>query len=260
MIERRAVPRSEVEVEVSFPSEGAGALKLFTHNVGPDGMLMIAKGPFEPGSALALVLALEDGPLRCEAEVVWSRPEAGGSRRSVGIAFRNLSDAQRARLKSFVDAHLSRLAEVLREFPIFGTLTDEDLQHLSGICFRQRLRKGDLFYREGVQGDSLFIIEHGTVRILRRLPGGEEKMISLASSGEVFGEVSLVTGQPHGASVAAVVDTRVLGMTRGSYEFLKWQYPRTALRFTEILMRFLCARLGRTTRKLHAPAPMEPSP
>lgn len=259
MIERRRAARRDVAVILGVPGEPPA--RLTAHQLGTDCVLLNAGSALPEGTSVALELALEDrvSAVRCRGEVVWTGL-ARGDLHPLGIEFRDLEEADAQRIAALVEAHHHHVTESLRQFPAFDALPEEALEDLCELCFRRTIRKGDAFFREGQEGNTLFVIEHGTVRITRRDADGEDRLIAVASSGEVFGEVSLVTGQPHGATVTAIVDTRVLGMTQDAYEFLKWRHPKAALAFAEVLMRFLCTRLGRTTRKLHAPAPLKRRP
>ena len=51
-----------------------------------------------------------------------------------------------------------------------------------------------------------------------------------------------------------------MGISGGAYDYLKWSDPELALKLSEVLIRFLVKRLGRTTRKLFAPGAPEPPP
>ena len=57
---------------------------------------------------------------------------------------------------------------------------------------------GDILCQEGAPGDHLYMIVDGKAEVFRG-----EKLINTMGSGEVFGEVSLLTGEPRSATVIA---------------------------------------------------------
>ncbi|TWU40985.1 cAMP-activated global transcriptional regulator CRP [Novipirellula artificiosorum] len=92
--------------------------------------------------------------------------------------------------------------DLLRRMPAFGGLQNESIEL---ILFHSRewvLEANDYFFREGEPGDSLFVIEIGTVLIQRSWKGTPIVLGRLAG-GDCFGEMSLIDFQKRSASVIA---------------------------------------------------------
>src|SRR5262245_50412245 len=60
---------------------------------------------------------------------------------------------------------------------------------------------GERVIRQGQPGDALYAIATGKARIAVRSPEGTEREVAVLHAGEVFGEMSLLTGEPRSASV-----------------------------------------------------------
>ncbi len=87
--------------------------------------------------------------------------------------------------------------------------------------------------QEAEDGDSLYLIIAGRVRVVRDRAGHEELLAHLGS-GELFGETALFDGRPHLATVIAEEDTRCLVLAR-------WDLLRVMRRNPEIGIQMLTA-------------------
>lgn len=104
----------------------------------------------------------------------------------------------------------------LQAVPIFQGLAEEALDTLSEQATLITVRRGDII-SEGEQGDALYVINSGIARVYTRR-GGQELNVSMLGPGDYFGEWSLLTGAPRGASVAAL--NQVEAVRLGCREFL----------------------------------------
>jgi small-conductance mechanosensitive channel len=107
--------------------------------------------------------------------------------------------------EEFIDIteeHLSRI-------PIFAPLSRAELQQLAAASKERTYAPGESIVRRGREGNSMFIINRGTVDV-KILQGGEEKVINQLKENDYFGEMSLLTGEPRTATVTAVEETEVL--------------------------------------------------
>ena len=73
-----------------------------------------------------------------------------------------------------------------------------------------RFQEGEVVFREGDPGDSLYLIGQGSVKISKLGRGGKQETLGFVCSGNFFGEMALLDGQPRSAMAMAVEPT-VLG-------------------------------------------------
>ena len=99
--------------------------------------------------------------------------------------------------------------QLLRRMPAFGGLKAEALEIILAASRDVTVQAGGFFVREGEPGDSLFVLETGTVLIQRTW---EDTTIELGqlSDGDCFGEMSLIDFQARSASVKAVSDCQAI--------------------------------------------------
>ena len=108
-----------------------------------------------------------------------------------------------------LDEYLNSTSELLSEIPIFTPLGDEELEKLAAASKVRVYAPGEAIVRRGQEGNSMFVITRGSVDV-QILQGTEAKTINTLRESDYFGEMSLLTGEPRTATVAAVEETEVL--------------------------------------------------
>ena len=73
-----------------------------------------------------------------------------------------------------------------------------------------RLRRGEVLFHEGDEGDKLYVVTDGKVKLGRTSSDGRENLLAILGPGQMFGELSLFDPGPRSATVTAVTDTCVL--------------------------------------------------
>lgn len=87
----------------------------------------------------------------------------------------------------------------LRRVPIFANLTPEDLQEISEVASERVFMEGDPLCSEGEEGDELFILVEGRVRVSKRA-NGAMKTLRVIEAGEQIGELAILRRQPRSAT------------------------------------------------------------
>lgn len=68
---------------------------------------------------------------------------------------------------------------------------------------------GETLIHEGEKSDHVYLIIHGSVQILKALPDGIQP-VAVISSGEILGEIGLLSNEPRCATAIALEDTKAL--------------------------------------------------
>ncbi len=106
---------------------------------------------------------------------------------------------------------------LLRRVPLFSDLTPEELGALARIGRYQSVPAGTVLLHEGDAGDSCFVLLRGTVKVYRTRPTGEDFTLATLKSGAVFGELTLIDGEPRSASAMATEDSNLFVLGRGDF-------------------------------------------
>ncbi|MBI1992203.1 MAG: cyclic nucleotide-binding domain-containing protein [Candidatus Omnitrophica bacterium] len=127
---------------------------------------------------------------------------------------------------------------ILKRVPVFASCTEEQL-HL--IADRTRLveyKKGEDIYREGDAADSFYIVSSGRLRVFSQA-NGQEKLLAVLHNGDSFGEISLLTGETHSATVQALNDTLVLQLEKKDFDDVINRIPSLVLHLSRVLSKRL---------------------
>src|SRR5919106_794884 len=123
----------------------------------------------------------------------------------------------------------------LRKAPLFAALPPQDLQPIAEVAEEHLFAEGDLIAAEGEPGDTTYVILDGEVDVVA---GG--RMLAVRGTGDVIGEMSVISSRPRVASLRAKSNVRVLEIHKPAFEAILRERPDTAL----ALMRVLCERLA----------------
>ncbi|MCR5301310.1 MAG: cyclic nucleotide-binding domain-containing protein [Lachnospiraceae bacterium] len=74
----------------------------------------------------------------------------------------------------------------------------------------KQFKKGEVIFREGEMGDTLYQIEEGTVSIYAAYEEKEQQLLTQLGKGKIFGEMAVVEAYPRSATAVAEDDVTVL--------------------------------------------------
>lgn len=123
----------------------------------------------------------------------------------------------------------------LRQVPLFDCLGEPQLKALAELTFSRAFDKGQCIILAEEQGDTLFIIRSGQVKVSLIHEDGKEIILSLLGEGEVFGELSLLDDRPRSANVTALEPTELVMVTRADFLGLVARVPQIAVSLLEEL-------------------------
>ena len=130
----------------------------------------------------------------------------------------------------------------MRRAPLFAALDDQTAESLITSMSPARLERGDILFHEGDQGDRLYVIGEGKIKLGRTSTDGRENLLAILGPGEMFGELSLFDPGPRTATATAVAETQVVSM---GHEQLK-EFLATRPGVASTLLAALARRLRRT--------------
>ncbi|MCK4388990.1 MAG: Crp/Fnr family transcriptional regulator [Desulfobacterales bacterium] len=112
--------------------------------------------------------------------------------------------------------------EFLKQVPLFRSLNQEDGERLAALLRRQSLKKGEVLFRKGSEGTSLYVIVRGVIKIVLPSRMGDEVILAVFSEGDFFGEMSILDGMPRSADAVALEPAEVFVLNRSDFlSFLK---------------------------------------
>jgi len=122
---------------------------------------------------------------------------------------------------------------------IFCRLSPSELSALRPIAQEQNFSAGQEIFREGDNGNGVYVVRAGQVEISGLIDQKERLVFSRVGPGDIFGEMAVIEDKPRSACAAAKVDTAVYFIPRAEMLTLVEQSPALA----QALLREVSRRL-----------------
>ena len=137
---------------------------------------------------------------------------------------------------------MSTEQDVVRKAPLFTALDDAAAASLRASMDSVKIAKGSVLFAEGDEGDHLYVIVEGKLKLGTSSGDGRENLLSILGPGEMFGELSLFDPGPRTSTATAVTDAKLLSL--GQEKLIPWlaTNPNVSLQ----LLARLAQRLRRT--------------
>lgn len=135
--------------------------------------------------------------------------------------------------------------EILKDVLVFRNLQPEEIEEIKKVAVVRRYPKGTLVFSEKDEGDSLFVVASGEVRISRISPSGIEKTLAVLGARTVFGEMSLLDGKPRSANATTDSDCVLLKISKTDLDRLISNNSIAAYKVIHAFARILTYRLRR---------------
>ncbi len=141
----------------------------------------------------------------------------------------------------------NEIIQELKKVPLFSSLSKQELELLSEKLDMVQFKKDDVIIREGDLGDCFYIIKSGTVRVETQIEEMQHPVVlARLESGDYFGEMALITGEPRSATVIAETDVDLWRLLKSDFDTLIMNNPQITLSLTHMLSH----RLMKTNKTL----------
>jgi CRP/FNR family transcriptional regulator len=130
---------------------------------------------------------------------------------------------------------MKNIDKFIGTLPLFKGLSPQQIQHIRGIVVTRKLRKGELIFSEGDDGNGFYVAVRGQVKIFKLSLEGKEKILHIFGPGEPFGEVPVFSGENFPANAQATADSELLFFPRQAFVDLIAHQPSLALKMLAIL-------------------------
>ncbi len=122
---------------------------------------------------------------------------------------------------------------------LFEGVPATELQPVLELARRRTFRRGEIVFHQGDPADSLHLVVRGRFAIARRTARGEDALLAISSSGDVFGELALVSGKERSATVSALEAGETLCVYRADFEDLRTRHASVDRVLVTVLARQL---------------------
>jgi predicted acylesterase/phospholipase RssA/CRP-like cAMP-binding protein len=219
---------------------------LITEGGSADTVYLLLRGSLEVSrmvNGIPTVLATVDRPGSLVGEMV----TLGGGTRTATVTAKVPSDlvsTTNSSFKAFLEAHSDladelvaiavrraeegELADLLAEH--FGIVDENTLVSTCGAVDWLRVAQGEVLMREGDTSDAMYFVIRGRLLATRFDETQQEQVeIGELGRGDAVGEIGLMSGTPRSATVTALRDTVVAGLSEDAFLDLVDRQPRMAI-------------------------------
>lgn len=138
-----------------------------------------------------------------------------------------------------------QIAEVLKKVPFFQTLGRDGIDFIVERLKFKPYDGEELICQAGDPGDKMYIVINGEVKVVVSADDGTEKVIAYLATGDYFGEMSLLTGEPRSASVVTTKTSEMFVLNKNDFDVIIEKFPSITLSMSKIMSQ----RLRETNQK-----------
>ena len=139
--------------------------------------------------------------------------------------------------------------ERLKEITLFRELSEDDIEVIARVLEEAFYHKGTVIWKEGTPEQGLHIIDYGKVRICRNTREGHKQVLAVVKENNFYGELSILDGRAHSASVEALEDTKVYILYKSTLDKLLEENPKIAFNILRVMTIEICELLREMNAK-----------
>ena len=150
---------------------------------------------------------------------------------------------QEAAMKTATTISLTDKILHLKIIEIFADLSVNELAAVASVTEEASFSEGEMVFREGEVGDTLFLIVEGEVAVIKDCNADKEIELDSIGPGDYFGEMALFGDDRRSATIRVKEDARFLTLNKQELQEIVREYPQIALH--------VCRVLSMRIRRLH---------
>lgn len=132
------------------------------------------------------------------------------------------------------------------KIPGFEKLRNHFVKEITVMEDHAYVTEGTILFREGETGNEFYFLKQGKVEIYKTTENGEELQMAIIEPGSIFGEMSMITGQPRAASARCLTNCLISTSNADNLEALVLNNPE----FSYKLLKTLAFRISNSEKIL----------
>lgn len=117
----------------------------------------------------------------------------------------------------------------LKKQVLLEDISEEGLEQLAKLLDVIHLKKGEFLFKEGDETTGIYMIRSGKIEISKLTADGWKQTLAVLSTGNFFGELSILEKRKHEASAVALENTELMKLSKEAFE--KMEVENTVLAF-----------------------------
>ncbi len=139
--------------------------------------------------------------------------------------------------------------DTLKSSKFFSELTDPELTAIEPVIEEKTLPPGTTLFLEGMLGESMYVIESGSIKISKMIAEGQEQVLVVLGDGDHFGEMAMLDGGARAASAVSTAETKVFTLRRKDFLELGQAQPGVCLKVLWALVKDFSTRIRENSER-----------
>jgi CRP/FNR family transcriptional regulator, cyclic AMP receptor protein len=131
----------------------------------------------------------------------------------------------------------------LKKIRLFSDFTQEELEEVRQISQRKQISQGEYIFIEGDPGETLILLDLGTLKLTKKTREGEEQELLQVGSGASVGEMAFLDQAHRSASGVAMEDCQLTVIPVPGLRSLLDRNPSMAAKFYKRIAMSISQRL-----------------
>lgn len=132
---------------------------------------------------------------------------------------------------------IEKRTTALKQVELFHALTDEERHTLADQLRVAQFVRGEAITRQGAEAHWLYVLTRGDAEVRVSADGNLNERIATLHSGDFFGEMGMMTGEPRSATVIALSDLECYRVDKEAFHDILRSRPEIAEDISRVLAR-----------------------
>jgi small-conductance mechanosensitive channel len=135
------------------------------------------------------------------------------------------------------EREIERILSALAGVELFHSLNEEELRMLAERVRPAPFAEGEAMTRQGAEAHWLYIITRGSAEVVVSNDDDTSAQVAVLNTGDFFGEMGLMTGEPRLATVIALEDVEACRLDKSDFHDILRSRPEIAGHISHVLAR-----------------------
>jgi diguanylate cyclase (GGDEF)-like protein len=152
---------------------------------------------------------------------------------------------------------ISSQMSILSRTKLFESWEEESLDEVAEFCSLEHFPQGSVIFKDGEDGNAIFIVKDGEIAVTRAANTGREQEIARYAAGDTFGELDVLTHIPRNADAWAARTSELIRFPchgKSIDDFLK-DRPAAGARFFDSCLGIFAGRMRNANAVIEENAP-----
>ena len=140
--------------------------------------------------------------------------------------------------------------QALEKTELFSGLSPSDAALASEGLDLIKLKAGEVLFRQGDAGDTMYLVISGELDVQLSVPGGAARVVSSVGENSILGEMCLLLNEPRTATIVASSNAELWQISRARFQESVTVNERWANQFVFFMAQTLARRLSSMNSEL----------